>query len=133
MFCQYCGKDNKEDAVFCTSCGKKMKDTAAQTQNVISESTRIIEAGKVTPRDKAAAIIIAIIGGPLTWLYTHKKDLAKFAIGFGLPFFIGFIGGATRNKELTGLSVLLGIIVWIWSIADSSIKKKEWYENYPNV
>jgi len=133
MFCQYCGKDNKEDAVFCTSCGKKMKDTVAQTQNVISESTTIIETGKVTSKDKTAAIVIAIIGGPLTWLYTYKKDLAKFAIGFGSPFFIGFIGGAARSKELTALSVLATLGAWIWSIIDASIKRKEWYENYPNV
>jgi hypothetical protein len=28
---------------------------------------------------------------------------------------------------------IIGTGIWIWGIVDTTVKKNEWYDNYPNI
>jgi uncharacterized membrane protein len=77
------------------------------------------------PHSKGAAILLAVFLTFWTWLYTYKRDAAKFWVGLGLS-----ILGAILTIVLVGFLILFG--VWLWAVTDTATKSEYWYQQYPN-
>ncbi len=105
QFCRGCGTPLVASASVCPSCGTAIKTTGA--------------------KDKTVAILLAVVFGSWTWLYTYQVDKTKFWIGTTL-WFIGLF----TTLLLFGVPILLGI--WIWAIIDTAMKPHSFYANYPN-
>ena len=83
---------------------------------------------------KGVAIALALFAPPLTWLYTYKRDSAKFLVGLLLSG-LGFSGiplaYATDSILPVGL-MGLNVFVLVWALGDVISKPTEWYIRYPN-
>ena len=65
---------------------------------------------------KTIAVVLAVLAGSFTWLYTYKDDKNKFWIGLA--------------AELIGwILILPPIIVWIWSIVDQASKPSSYFND----
>lgn len=98
IFCSSCGKPVKSRAVICVHCGVPLRATAP-------------------PKDKTVAVILAVLFGLWTWVYTYQVDSAKF---WG---------------NLIGSVITFGvwaIVAWIWAIVDVAVRPAEFYDNFPN-
>lgn len=66
-------------------------------------------------KTKLVAVILAILFGLFTWLYTYRRDGWKFWLNFLLVLFtLGYWAG----------------ISWFWAIIDVCLKPSSWYKNY---
>ena len=107
VFCQSCGQIIKKEAVICIKCGVPVKRGGFL--------------GPAIPKDKTAAVLLAVFLGIWTWVYTYKRDAWKFWLNLGLMI------------PLTLLTLGFWVIVpWIWAIIDVAVKPSEWYQNFPN-
>jgi hypothetical protein len=102
---------------FCSSCGNGLVASAAMCPRCGTQQG--------TPREKTTAVLLAVFLGSWTWLYTYKRDTAKFWVGLG----VGVLG-ALLAVVLVGYFVILGI--WIWAIVDAASKPESWYRSFPN-
>jgi hypothetical protein len=78
-----------------------------------------------SPRSKGAAVLLAVFLSFWTWVYTYKRDTAKFWVGLTL-----FIIGILLSFVFVGFFILFGL--WLWAIIDSAVKPESWYQHYPN-
>lgn len=84
-------------------------------------------------RDKSVAILLAILLGPWTWLYTYKQDYRKFwpAISIGLG---GWGAWALLPEEISKmihpLWLPICLFIWIVAIISSILRKSEWYKTF---
>jgi hypothetical protein len=101
--CKACGSRALVSAITCTRCGTPFS----------------------TPHSKGAAILLAVFLSFWTWVYTYKRDAAKFWIGLVL----GVLGAFTA-LFIVGFLLVFG--VWIWAIIDTAAKSDTWYQQYPN-
>jgi len=141
IFCLKCGKELPPQAIYCLYCGAALQQLARR-------------------KSKNTAVMLAVSLSWLTWLYTYKKDAWKFWFGLGLgTVSIGLIcvyiikafedamnmvdqamAGSLSETQLVGSTsgwstwgtiasvVVFGI--WVWSIVDTAIKSREWYNSY---
>jgi len=66
---------------------------------------------------KGVAILLAILFGPLAWIYTWQRDKKKF----------------WANLALTVMSVGLWFYVaWIWVLLEACFRPQTFYQRYPN-
>lgn len=102
-FCRGCGKPVVQSAIVCPNCGSAVHGS--------------VGSGK----SKTTALLLAIFLGFWTWLYTYKKDAAKFWIGFGVNMTFG----------LLLWFVLMGWLVWfgiaVWALIDVATKDESYY------
>ena len=71
-FCSACGNSLIESAVVCPSCGSAT--SKFQNANLTGQTVR---------KSKTTAVVLAVFLGPWSWLYTFKRDQAKFWIWLG--------------------------------------------------
>lgn len=69
------------------------------------------------PKDKTAAVVLAIFLGICAWIYTWHKDWWKFVVAIGINIFLFW-------------TILVPIGIYIWVIADTASKPREWYRDY---
>jgi TIR domain len=69
------------------------------------------------PKDKTAAVLLAVFAGLFTWLYTYRRDSRKFWLHLGLS--VVTVG-------------IWFIVAWIWAIIDVALRPAEWYDAFPN-
>lgn len=100
--CAACGLPLIQMAVHCPRCG------TPQGQN----------------KSKTAAVLLAVFLSFWTWLYTYKRDYAKFWVGMGLQI-AGFI-----LLLAFGLGALVWLGVWIWAVVDTASKPDSYYLYY---
>ncbi len=79
-------------------------------------------------KSKFVAVLLAVIFGFWTWLYTYKRDYQKFWICF-VPGLI-LIALVFFFPDLLLLEELIAVGVWIWAVLDTLLKKQEWYRDY---
>lgn len=103
MYCSKCGSIIKKEAVICTSCGVQHKNVEREEQK--------------QEKSKTTAIVLSLLVGIFSWLYTYKRDAWKFWTSIGIT--------------IVSLGVL-GIVAWIWVFIDTCVKPKEFFEEYPN-
>ena len=143
IYCWNCGKPINKKAVICVHCGVPTQHSAQPL------SQRSVVGGK----SKTTAVLLAVFLGSWTWVYTWKKDKAKFLICFGLSmlsvcaYIILFAliynsaansyYGSSDLSTYTGImgvsqicSVVWGIAVWLWAVINSAVRPSEWYEHY---
>ena len=99
MFCEKCGTQLEEDAVFCTKCGNKVKGgNIEKTENVVDDKEIKLT---VKPTFKFAYMMIPTV---LIWLF--------FMIMIALPITIGEpeVGAFFWGIGLIILLVIIGII-----------------------
>lgn len=79
----------------------------------------------VTPKSRTTAIVLAVLFGVWTWLYTYRLDGKKFWIGL-----VGGVVGVLLSLIIVGYFILLGL--WIWAIVDAASKPDVYYQQFPN-
>lgn len=108
--CPECNKLIKKDTLFCPYCGNQVKT--------------LLVSGEIIKKSKCISVILAVFLGCWTWVYTWKKDWWKFTTSIVILLTLVFVIG--------GWVFLVGLVFSIWAIIDTSVKKDEFYENYPN-
>ncbi len=162
-YCRNCGKELAAEAVFCPVCGVPPPKGNKYCQNCGSQVDSLAEVCvkcgarltriSVNKKSKVNSVLLAVFLGPVTWLYTYKRDKTKFWIGFGATTILGIVSlvplvslitsamaGALDLMDMAdaisgamgiyGLLSLAGTALWLWSIVDTAVKKQEWYDNY---
>ena len=110
IYCPGCGKLVSEEDQTCNHCGEVTDWRARDSQ--------------WRRKVKTAAVIMAALFGPFTWLYTVRKDYWKF-----LTWMSALLGAVlVGHPVLLQLSV---IAVWLWAILDTALKPFDWYKTYP--
>lgn len=136
MYCINCGKLINKNAVFCINCGVQIKELKT-SQVQMSPS----------PKSKVVAIILAVLLGLWSWLYTYKKDYKKFWIFLGLFLFVMtldlisywhslqyyHLGNELTNSQGWQWTLyFISFSAWIWALCNSIIRPENFYTNYPN-
>ena len=101
----------------CFACGSMVVATAA----VCTQCGTMLG----TPKDKTVAVLLAVFLAPWNWLYTYKRDAAKFWIGLSVVI-IGFI----LTVVIIGFFMIVG--VWLWAVIDAATKPDPYYRQFPN-
>lgn len=109
IFCTSCGKAIKKEAAFCINCG-----VANPVQPINPQVAQL----QPMPKDKTAAVLLAVFLGFWTWLYTYKKDAWKFWLNLAL--------------SIVFIWILYPVIAWVWAIIDVAVKPDSYYRNFPN-
>lgn len=78
-FCSACGNGLIETAVICPSCGSPVAAIKIQTS-----------------KKKSVAVVLAVFLGYWAWLYTPKKNLAKFFSALILSIVAGVVIGVNQ-------------------------------------
>jgi uncharacterized membrane protein len=78
-----------------------------------------------TPKDKAAAVLLAVFLAPWNWLYTYKRDAAKFWVGLVLVI-VGFV------LTIVIIGFFMIFAVWLWAVIDAATKPDTFYRQFPN-
>jgi hypothetical protein len=76
------------------------------------------------PKSKTASVLLAIFFSFFAWLYTYRKDAAKFWISF-IVYFSSFFFGFFFFPLW-----FIGVFLWFWAILDTAVKPQEWYMTY---
>lgn len=105
MFCPSCGAIIKREAELCVHCGVRVGRPTAGAKS------------------KTTAILLAVVFGSFTWLYTYRADGPKFWIGLAL----NILGLFT---VLFVIGYFIWLAVWIWAIVDTVSKNDDWYADY---
>ena len=76
------------------------------------------------PKDKTAAVVLAIFLNYWSWIYTWKVNWWKWLVCFGTLFVLGF--------SIIGMILVFPVCIgfWIWAIVDNARRDKNWYKNY---
>ena len=80
--------------------------------------SRSEEKNKENPgKDKGTAMLLAVLFGFFTWLYTYHDDGTKFCVGLLANVFLFW-------------TIIVPVVIWIWAIIDTATKDKKWYSEY---
>lgn len=83
--------------------------------------------GYVERKDKTLAIVLAVVLGFWTWLYTYKRDSWKFWLCLGLHMTV-------FNPIWTWMLLFLpNIGLHVWAIVDVATKPQQFYDYFPNA
>lgn len=102
---------------YCRACGTALNPQAAICMNCGASAVPTAPLQPAQPRQKATAVILAVLFSFFGWLYTYKRDAWKFWLNLALSV------------------VTLGfwlLIAWIWAIIDMAVRPSEWYLQFPN-
>jgi len=80
--------------------------------------------GQFAPKlkSKTTAVLLAVFLGFWGWLYTYKRDAAKFWIS----------AAASVVLIIVGVGVFVNWIFWVWAVIDAAVRTNDWYNKYPN-
>jgi len=106
MYCPSCGAVIKKAAVMCVRCGVPVPGVQATATP-----------GIPSPKNKTTALVLAVLFGFWSWLYTYQKDSGKFW------------GNFVASILTLGI---WSIVAWVWAIIDTANKTEEYYLRFPN-
>ncbi|MFL5779936.1 MAG: hypothetical protein ACJ760_01345 [Thermoleophilaceae bacterium] len=69
------------------------------------------------PKEKSTAVVLAVLFGLFSWLYTYQRDSWKFWLNLCLA--VVTLG-------------IWGIVAWVWAIIDQAVRPGAYYESFPN-
>jgi hypothetical protein len=155
-FCSNCGTQYNERARFCSGCsapvaaqpmkpGYAASPQPAPYVGYAPPPQQVIYPNYAPPpqpmaynnmqsrqrnggKSKTIAIILAVLFSYWTWLYTFKRDRVKFVIALILS--LAVFAGYYVVSRLSYVSLTLSLLLWLWPLADTIIKKAEWYAGY---
>jgi ribosomal protein L40E len=151
-FCPFCGAKLGEGWLHCSSCGKKLAEVSGvspaiqsphptstvnasppgpiQANPAIPVSTNPKVVYSVPEKERGTAVVLAILLGYWTWIYTYKVDAAKFwtaMIGGIAVSIIVFTSagpvtssGNYTHPEYLGWSFAAGLVIYILAIAHAA-------------
>jgi len=119
-YCTACGVQILISAGMCTSCGSPVHGGhAAPTAQSAPQYAQPVPGAKT----KTTAILLAVFLGSWAWLYTYKKDAAKFWISTGLSIIL----------LVFGIGIFTNWAFWLWAVIDVAVKTNDYYSKYPNA
>ena len=137
IFCPECAKPINRKAVICPHCGVQVKELKTSIQKNTNNS-------KAPIKTRSTAIVLSVLFGYWSWLYTYGKNNKKFWIGFGIDFIFIFITFTLiLNYNAADLFLNYGtwiwffriIIIlgmWVWALVDNTSKPDLFYTGYPH-
>ena len=84
---------------------------------------------KTETRSKGIAVLLAVIFGFWTWLYTYKKDSHKFWVAAGITIACFILTFITFGIWLI-IWIPVAIGFYIWAIIDVCAKPDTFYNKY---
>jgi TM2 domain-containing membrane protein YozV len=82
MFCQNCGKEMSDQAMFCPDCGHPVRRPAATAPGFRTDKT-------VSPRSRLAALLLCLFLGGIG---VHRFYVGKIGTGIAMIFTLGGLG-----------------------------------------
>jgi hypothetical protein len=79
VFCVACANPLVQTAAFCPKCGTPRAYLPSQEPNTGARQ-----------KSKNVAVVLAVFLSYWSWLYSYKKDAAKFYVCLGLSILLGF-------------------------------------------
>ena len=122
IYCPECGKPVKNNAVVCPHCGIQIKELTFSTA-----PTSIKIEPAASPKSKNLSVVLAVFFGPVSWLYTFRKDQIKFWSCLGLMIVIWFSFGGYSNWIYAVYA-----IGYFWALIDAVRRPLNFYYDYPN-
>lgn len=135
-FCSACGNGLIHSAVVCPRCGSPVTQVNSQP---LASAKPI--------KSKVTAVVLAVVFGPWSWLYTFSRNKGKFFLA--LPFqlvslyFQVAVMAITLNDAVRGYgqdyrySLFSSVVTlftvfpfWLWAVIYYSTKPREFFENY---
>ena len=116
MFCQKCGKENSDDAIFCNSCGlnftKKSTSTAAATYIQLKENEiRLLQEKFKNETLTTGPLILKILGGLfiLLGVFTgYRSEMGSFEYIFGgVIFLVAFYWSHSKSAAANETEIKL--------------------------
>ncbi len=141
-FCAKCGKEAVPQGEYCQYCGAVIQQQLSRRKS------------------KNTAVLLAVSLSSWTWLYTYTRDRWKFwpATGLGvissgvISVYIlkeienamnlvdQALAGSLNETQLAGstsawsswaaMASIAIFGIWVWAVADTAIKRSEWYNSY---
>ena len=91
----------------------------------------------VKPKSKTIAIILAILLGYWTYLYTYSVDKAKFWSYVAIVFVVTFVAVSFSHdgakSAATVMQMIASVALWGIPLVHTIMRPKEFYENYPMI
>ena len=134
---------------FCSACGNALLSTAVVCPRCGSPTSNYSQNPSSLGKSKTTAVVLAVFLGPWAWLYTYRKNAAKFWITIvtsTLLFALGVVqvilyAYAVEYSYASSSQVLMGNITiwtlwavnfafWLWCLIDNANKSQTFFENY---
>jgi hypothetical protein len=144
-FCSNCGTQFQDGARFCPKCGVPAAQPVAPPvyapppQQVPyypppGYAPQPMPYGMAQPRyggkSKTAAVLLGFFLGPWTWVYTFKRDGAKFWISFVVGILWSVAFAFTQSYGILILGYILSFGVWASAFFGALIRSGQWYAMY---
>jgi len=78
-------------------------------------------------KSKSTAIILAFFFGYWSWLYTFKRDRAKFFICLLLSILVSAL---YVTSGMYYISYFVWPVFWLWPFINSIMRGSQWYAQY---
>jgi DNA-directed RNA polymerase subunit RPC12/RpoP len=125
----------ENDEIVCPSCGKTVRKNAVR--NLIRDPIcpycgfGIIELS-IIPKSKTVSIVLAVLFGFWSWLYTYRKDRIKFWSFLGLILGLIIVFGFTINVFILA-AVGIYVIGWIIALIDAVRRPNSFFRDYSKI
>lgn len=120
IFCRNCGVTMSREAAICVACGVATRRASYGAGAGV---------GTGEGKSKATSILLAVLFGYFSWLYTYREDSAKFWTALAVSA-VNFVLSIFTLGIWLFVAIPVGIGFWIWSIVDAASKQDAWYGNY---
>ena len=147
QYCAACGVGLSSGDAFCPKCGVQVGVSPVAMVRIQK------------PKDKTAAVLLAVFFGFWSWLYTFKASKAKFIFGLAISL-VGLliavleqVSWAENDAQCTlqihnlvfygvdnttcdaryrheYFGIAIIFAVWLWSLLSNVLRPKDFYENY---
>ncbi len=116
MFCNYCGQEISDDAVFCPKCGKALNSTDANFTDGYTKAINPYSAKSTETSGLAIASLVLGLLGLIAWLLP--------IVGFPViivGLVLGIIGRSKGGKGIATAGIIICIITLMLTTANSAI------------
>jgi len=124
VFCRTCGAAIRRDAAICVHCGVVTNFNATGAVRYKGGKP-----GTGEGKSKTVAVVMAVVFGIFSWLYTYREDAGKFWLTAAITLVNIVLSVLTLGLWLIiAFPVGLGFLAWV--IIDTATKSEAWYANY---
>lgn len=116
MFCYSCGSIVKINASTCPKCGVPLRYPTHKNRT----------------KEKETAILLSIFTSFFTWAYIYDNNEIKFWIGLSVSIISIIVAKFLFDSQTTYwyLFLLPIVIIWVFAIADVSLKSREYFKSF---
>jgi len=147
VFCRNCGDALTRIEEFCSKCGVRpqtgVRFCARCGTGVYVPSEKCIRCDASFPnrmtcgKSKLASVLLAILLGYWTWLYTYRKDAWKFWLflvvgSWALIALLVEWNSYRIDLMMVVVNLAMLSVIWASAIADAAGRSTGWYRYYPS-